>query len=83
MFLKSDKVSIYTLPIHFNQILKGSHGGSCVPDKEIPRYIRLIGQKKMTLEGLITHEFSLDNINEAIALVRRGQAGRVVINMKA
>jgi len=80
---KDDKVTIYTLPIHFNQILKGSHGGSCVPDKEILRYIRLIEQKKMTLEGLVTHEFSLDNINDAIALVRRGEAGRVIINMKA
>jgi len=54
---KNDKVSIYTLPIHFNQILKGSHGGDSVPDKEIPRYIRLIQNGKMTLEGLITHEF--------------------------
>ena len=78
---KNDKVTIYTLPIHFNQILKGSHGGDSVPDKEIPRYIRLIEKRKMTLEGLITHEFSLDKINDAIALVRKGEAGRVIIKM--
>ena len=27
-----EKVSIYTLPIHFNKVLTGSHGGGAVPD---------------------------------------------------
>ena len=30
----------------FKKILKGSHGGSAVPDLEIPRYINLIKRKK-------------------------------------
>ena len=37
---KNDKISIYTLPLHFNKILTGSHGGNSVPDIDIPRYIR-------------------------------------------
>jgi len=78
---KGDNVSIYTLPIHFNKILKGSHGGNCVPHIDIPRYIRLIQAGKMTLNGLITHEFSLDKINEAINMVRSGEAGRVMVVM--
>jgi len=73
--------SLYTLPIHFNKILKGSYGGSCVPHIDIPRYIRLIQAGKMTLNGLITHEFSLEKINEAISLVRSGEAGRILIAM--
>ena len=78
---KGDNVSIYTLPIHLNKILKGSHGGSCVPDIDIPRYIRLIQAGKMTLNGLITHEFSLKQINDAIKLLASGEAGRIVIAM--
>jgi S-(hydroxymethyl)glutathione dehydrogenase/alcohol dehydrogenase len=78
---KGDNVSIYTLPIHFNKILKGSHGGSCVPHIDIPRYIRLIQAGKMTLNGLITHDFSLDQINDAIRLLASGDAGRIVIAM--
>ena len=77
----SEKVTIYTLPIHFKKILKGSEGGSCVPHIDIPRYIRLIKAGKMTLEGLVTHEFDLDHINDAIDLVKSGKAGRVIIKM--
>ena len=58
-----------------------SRGGDAVPDVDIPRYIRLMQAGKMTLDGLITHEFSLEEINEVIGLVRSGEAGRVLINM--
>ena len=37
----SEKVTIYTLPIHFNKVLTGSHGGDAVPQVDIPRLIRL------------------------------------------
>tara|TARA_Y100001935_G_C17311792_1_gene517220 strand:- start:30648 stop:31682 length:1035 start_codon:yes stop_codon:yes gene_type:complete len=79
---KGENINIYTLPLHFNKILKGSHGGDSKPDDEIPRFINLIKKKKMTLSGIITHEFNLDQINEAIKLFRMGEAGRIVINMK-
>ena len=78
---KGDNVSIYSLPLHFKKVLKGSHGGSAQPHLEIPRYIRLMKERKMTLDGIITHEFTLDKINEALDVIRAGQAGRVVINM--
>jgi len=78
---KGDHISIYSLPLHFKKILKGSEGGSCQPHIDIPRYIRLVKEGKLKLDGLITHEFPLERINEAIALVRRGEAGRVMINM--
>lgn len=78
---KGDNISIYSLPLHFNKILTGSHGGDAVPDLEIPRYIRLIESGKMTLDGIITHEFSLEEINEALTLFRKGEAGRIIIKM--
>jgi S-(hydroxymethyl)glutathione dehydrogenase/alcohol dehydrogenase len=77
----NDKISIYSLPLHFKKILTGSHGGDSVPDIDIPRYIRLLNQKKMTLENLITHEFKLTDINKAVDLFRSGKAGRIVIKM--
>ena len=78
---KGDNVSIYSLPLHFKKVLTGSHGGDAMPDLEIPRYIRLMESDKMTLEGFITHEFSLDEINQALDLFRSGEAGRIVIRM--
>ena len=79
---KGDNASIYTLPLHFKKILKGSHGGSVSPDIEIPRLIKLFAQNKMRLEGLVTHTFPLHQINEAIAALRSGEAARVMLSMR-
>ena len=78
---KGDNISIYSLPLHFNKVLTGTHGGDAVPDLEIPRYIRLIEANKMTLDGLITHEFALEEINDALDLFRSGEAGRIIVRM--
>jgi len=78
---KGDNISIYSLPLHFNKVLTGSHGGDAVPDVDILRYIKLINAGKMTLDGLITHEFGLDEINEALNLFRSGEAGRIILKM--
>jgi len=77
----SEKVTIYTLPIHFNKVLTGSHGGDCVPDIDIPRIVRLNQSGRLSFDGIITHEFALDDINAALDLVRSGEAGRVLINV--
>ena len=77
----NDKISIYSLPLHFKKKLTGSHGGDSVPDIDIPRYIRLINQKKMSLKNIITHEFKLTEINNAINMFRTGKAGRIIIKM--
>jgi S-(hydroxymethyl)glutathione dehydrogenase/alcohol dehydrogenase len=77
----SEKVTIYTLPIHFNKVLTGSHGGDAVPDIDIPRIIRLHQAGRVSFNDIITHEFSLDDINQALDLVRSGTAGRVLIKV--
>jgi len=78
---KDDKATLYTLPLHFKKVLKGSHGGSCCPDHDIPRLIRLMDQGRMRLDGLVTHEFPLERINDALRVFRSGEAGRILINM--
>jgi S-(hydroxymethyl)glutathione dehydrogenase/alcohol dehydrogenase len=78
---KGENVSIYTLPLHFKKVLRGSHGGDAEPHLEIPRYSRLVQNGKLKLDGLITHEFKLTQINEAIDVVRGGEAGRVIVSM--
>ncbi len=78
---KGDNVSIYTLPLHFKKVLKGSHGGSSDPAVEIPRYIKLIESHRLSLDGLITHEFPLEKINDAIVALKGGQTGRIVLKM--
>lgn len=78
-----DNISIYSLPLHFNKTLTGSHGGNAVPHEDIPRYLKLLNEGKMKLAGLITHEFPLQKINDAIDLMKSGKAaGRILINME-
>ena len=78
---KGENISIYSLPLHFNKVLKGSEGGSSKPHTDIPRLMKLMKAKKLTLDNIITNEFSLDEINHALDLFRTGKAGRILINM--
>lgn len=78
---KGDNISIYSLPLHFKKVLKGSHGGGSEPHIDIPRYMKLIAAGKLSLNGIITHELPLDRINEAIHLMRTGSAGRVLLTI--
>jgi S-(hydroxymethyl)glutathione dehydrogenase/alcohol dehydrogenase len=79
----SEKVTIYTLPIHFNKVLTGSHGGDARPHIDIPRIIGLVKAHRISFDGLITHEFPLEEVNKALDVVRSGSAGRVLLNMAA
>lgn len=77
----TEKVTIYTLPIHFNKVLTGSHGGNCVPDIDIPRVIKLNQAGRISFNGIITHEFPLDEINDALEVMRNGEGGRVLLKI--
>jgi len=79
----SEKVTIYTLPLHFDKVLTGSHGGDAKPHADIPRLARLVAAGRLCLDGLITHEFPLEDINEALDVVRSGAAGRVSITINS
>ena len=75
------KISIYSLPLAFNKSLSVSHGGDTIPDEDIPRYVRLVQNKKIKLNKLITHEFSLKEINKALKIFRSGKAGRILVKL--
>ncbi|MBV9218261.1 MAG: zinc-binding dehydrogenase [Methylobacteriaceae bacterium] len=77
----NEKVTIYTLPIHFNKVLTGSHGGDARPHIDIPRIMRLAAAGRISFDGIITHEFPLDDINAALDMVRSGAAGRVLLSV--
>ena len=76
-----EKVEIYTLPLHFDKVLKGSEGGQCQPARDIPRLVRLAKAGRIDYDGIVTHEFALDGVNDAIALMRGGTSGRIVLNI--
>lgn len=77
---KGNESKLHTLPLHFGKVLTGTHGGDGNPSIDIPRYIRLQQAGKLVLDKLVTKEFSLDQINNALDEMRNGSlSGRCVI----
>ena len=61
--------------------LRATQGGSGNPSIDIPRYLQLFKYNKLSIDKLITHRFSLDNINEAFEVLKSGNAGRIMIEI--
>lgn len=61
--------------------IKATQGGGFSPSRDILRYVRLHKAGILNIDGIITHRMKLDEINDAIDLVRSGQAGRILIEM--
>lgn len=74
--------AISTLPLHFEKRLMGSHGGECRPEADIPRYVRLVEDGRLSLTGVVGRRYGLDEINDAIDDMTSGRiAGRAIIRM--
>ncbi len=59
--------------------LKATQGGRTCPDLDIPRYIKLYQAGKLKFDSLISHTFKLDQINDAVALLKSGSASRILL----
>lgn len=74
------KMSLNTLPLHFEKVLRGSHGGSSQPTVDIPRYIRMIHDGKFDPRGMVSHRIKLEQVNEGIAKMRCGEVIHCMIH---
>jgi Zn-dependent alcohol dehydrogenase len=61
--------------------LKGSYMGSCVPSRDLPRFVALYQAGRLPVDRLLTHRLTLDEINAGFDRLARGQAVRQVILM--
>ena len=77
---KKNKVSLYTLPLHFDKKFFGSHGGKSFPTADIPNYLKIINNAKAKIKEMITHRYKLDNINQALDEMKQGLVGKCIIN---
>lgn len=75
----NQKISIDAIQTHYGKQLRGGHGGNVDPDKDFARYIDLYMSKKLKLDELITHRYSLDKINNAVEDLESGIVGRAII----
>jgi alcohol dehydrogenase len=61
--------------------LKGSYVGSCVPARDIPRYISLFQRGKLPVDKLLSETVTLDTINEAFDRLADGKSIRQVLRI--
>jgi len=63
--------------------LKGCYMGSCVPRRDIDRYLALHAAGRLPVDRLVTGHLTLDQINEGFDRLARGEAIRQIIRMEA
>jgi alcohol dehydrogenase len=61
--------------------VKGSYVGTCVPGRDIPRYVELYRRGKLPVDRLMSSHLKLDDINVGFDLLREGKAVRQIITM--
>jgi len=59
--------------------IKGSYIGTCVPSRDLPRYIDLYRQGKLPVDKLMSSRLELGQINEAFDQLAEGKAVRQVV----
>lgn len=59
--------------------LKGSYVGSCVPERDIPRFISLYQQGMLPVDRLMSERVKLDEINEGFDRLAEGSSVRQIL----
>ncbi len=59
--------------------VKGSYIGTCVPARDIPRYLELYKQGRLPVDRLLSGRLALDDINHGFDLLHEGKAVRQVV----
>ena len=63
--------------------IKGSYIGSCVPVRDVPRYVALYKAGKLPVDRLLSERLGLSEINAALDRLARGESIRQVMTMDA
>jgi alcohol dehydrogenase len=59
--------------------LRGSYLGSCVPARDLPRFIELYRAGRLPVDRLLTHRLRLEELNEGFDRLARGEAVRQAV----
>jgi len=61
--------------------IKGSYIGSCVPSRDVPRFVAMFRAGRLPVDQLLSETIGLDDINPALDRLARGESVRQVIVM--
>ena len=78
---QGEKISINPFGLIQGKRIIGTWGGETLPDKDIPMYVNLFFSERLNLKKLISYEYSLKDINDALDNLEKGGIGRTLIDM--
>ena len=78
---QGERISIDPFELIKGKRIVGTWGGDTNPDRDIPRYVDMYLCGKLNLDSLITHTYSLDEVNRALEDLANGEVGRAVIDV--
>lgn len=78
---QGELISINPFDLIKGKQIIGTWGGETQPDRDIPMYVDLYLSGKMELKTLITHTYSLKDINKVLNDLGEGRVGRILIDM--
>ncbi|WP_449065752.1 zinc-binding dehydrogenase, partial [Planomonospora algeriensis] len=61
--------------------LRGSYLGSCVPRRDVPRFVGMYRAGVLPVDALLSHRLTLDEVNEGFDRLHTGEAVRQVVVM--
>lgn len=59
--------------------LRGSYLGSCVPARDVPRFVSLYRAGRLPVDRLLSHRLELEQLNEGFDRLARGEGVRQVV----
>lgn len=78
-----EKVEIDPRQLNLGKRLFGTWGGDNVPDRDFPRYVRMLADGSLNLAPLLGRVYRLSEINDAIDALRSGRVARPLIDMRS
>lgn len=78
---KEEKIEFHPFDLIKGKRIIGTWGGESVPDRDIPRYAMAFKRGKLPFDRMITHRFTLEDINTAFGVLTQGEAGRIIIKL--
>jgi len=76
-----EKIQIDPFDLIKGKKIMGTWGGNGQIDQDIPRFAKWFIQNKNQLKEMISHEMSLENVNDLMQLLQAGKVHRGLINL--
>ncbi len=79
--IPGSKLELNTIDVVLTEkSFKGSIGGSCTPDRDLPRFVECYERGDLDLDALVTRRYRIEQINEAVRALASGEIlGRAIL----